>query len=391
MTPALVLTGLDRLAEGREELPVRGRAALLTNQSGLTRSFTNAAEILAGLPGIELVLLLSPEHGLYGEAQDQVLTDDRTDPLTGLPVVNLYGNRRKPEPRDLDGIDLVVVDIQDVGSRYYTFAYTMALVMEAAGDAGIPVVVLDRPNPVGGLNLEGNVVREGYFTFVGLYPLAVRHGMTIAELATFFVRHCGIKAELHTILMEGWERGMYWEETGLPWIPPSPNMPAVSTALVYPGTCLIEATNLSEGRGTTRPFEVVGAPYLKPNVLKKRLEALDLSGVTFRPIFFEPTFSKWAGERCGGLWLHVTDRQRFKPFLTGVAIIREVLALCGDSFKWLEPPYEYEYTIRPIDMLAGNSSLRKAVEAGWDLPAIERSWEVELTGFRVLRESCLLY
>ena len=391
MNSSVVLTGLDRLTEGRAELPVRGKAALLTNQSGVTRSFKSAVEILLNYKDIELVLLFSPEHGLYGEAQDQVLTEEKTDPLTGLPVVSLYGNLRKPEPADLDRVDLVVIDIQDVGARYYTFAYTMALVMEAARDAGKPVVVLDRPNPIGGQSLEGNIVDEGHFTFVGLYPLAVRHGMTIAELAVFFNDHCGIGAELHIIPMEGWERKMYWEETGLSWVPPSPNMPAVSTAVVYPGTCLVEATNLSEGRGTTRPFEVVGAPFIEPGRLKENLETLTLPGVIFRPLFFEPTFSKWSGERCGGVWLHVTDRQIFKSFLTGVAVIREVLALYGDSFKWLEPPYEYEYTIQPIDMLAGTASLRQTVEAGRDLSELERSWEKELEGFRVLRESCLLY
>ncbi len=387
----MVLTGIDRLCEGTAGYPFRGKAALLTNQSGVTRNLRSTADVLATLTGIELSLLLSPEHGLYGEVQDQVLLDEQKDPLSGLPIVTLYGDLRQPEHRHLEHVDLVFVDIQDVGSRYYTFVYTMALAMRTAKETGTRVVVLDRPNPVGGETLEGNVVQEGYETFVGLFPLAVRHGMTIGELALFFNDHCGIGSKLTVVPTEGWTRDMYWGDTGLPWIPPSPNMPLPETALVYPGMCLLEGTNLSEGRGTTRPFEVFGAPFIDPKKLLDELSSLPLPGVTFRPLFFEPTFSKWAGKRCGGLWVHVRDRLRFKPFLTAVAILGEVRSTYGEFFSWLDPPYEYEETILPIDMLLGTDSVRMAIERGTGIREIEESWADELETFGNVREKYLLY
>ncbi|MFQ6104520.1 MAG: exo-beta-N-acetylmuramidase NamZ domain-containing protein [Candidatus Glassbacteria bacterium] len=385
----MVLTGIDRIAEGG--LITSGKAALLTNQSGVTRKLLSSIEVLKNHGGIELNLLFSPEHGLYGESQDQVLLEENKDPLTGLPIVCLYGDLRRPEVEHFKDIDFVIVDIQDVGSRYYTFTYTMAYVMEAARDAGSGIIVLDRPNPLGGEVLEGNVVGEDYLTFVGLYPLAVRHAMTIAELAILYNGYFGIGADLSTVPMVGWERSMYWEDTGLTWIPPSPNMPIPETAVVYPGTCLLEGTNVSEGRGTTRPFEVFGAPFIDPEKLNKSLAIHTLPGVTFRPLYFKPTFGKWAGERCGGLWLHVTDRKSFKPFLTGVAIIREVFRLYPESFKWNQPPYEYEEEILPIDMLAGTDSVRRAIEEGKSLREIEESWQDELASFEDVRETCLLY
>jgi uncharacterized protein YbbC (DUF1343 family) len=267
----------------------------------------------------------------------------------------------------------------------------MAFVLEAARDAGVPVVVLDRPNPLGGETVEGNIVKDSYHSFVGLFPIAVRHGMTLAELASLYNAHFGIGATLSTVRMEGWERRMLWEETGLPWVPPSPNMPLPETAVVYPGMCLLEGTNLSEGRGTTRPFEVVGAPFIDPNELRRRMDDFSLPGITFRPVFFEPTFHKWAGERCGGLWLHVTDRVSFKPFLTGIALIIAVHELYTDLFRWRNPPYEDEEHIMPIDMLAGSDFLRKAVREGKDIGEIEHSWIQELAGFMKVREGCLMY
>lgn len=387
----MVLTGLERIARGHRESVLRGRAALLTNQSGVTSTFASAAQVLSGYPGLELSLLFAPEHGLFGQAQDQVLMEERRDPLSGLPVVSLYGRLRKPDPSHLAGIDVVVVDIQDVGSRYYTFSASMALVMEAARTAGIPVVVLDRPNPLGGETVEGNIVAEAFRSFVGPFPISVRHGMTLAELASLYNSHFGIGAALAVVPMERWERHLFWEETDLPWIPPSPNMPLPDTALVYPGTCLLEGTNLSEGRGTTRPFEVMGAPFIDPNELCRLLTGFSLPGVTFRPVFFEPTYHKWAGEKCGGLWLHVTGERIFKPFLTGIALLMAVHRLYADRFMWKDPPYEGEERLMPIDMLAGSDAVRQAVEEGKDISEIENSWAPELAAFMKVRENHLIY
>jgi uncharacterized protein YbbC (DUF1343 family) len=387
----VVMTGIDRIAAGYRDPVLSGRAALLTNQSGVSSTFRSSVDIIRGLPGLELAFLFSPEHGLYGEAQDQVPTEENRDPVSGLPVVSLYGNLREPEPRHFENINLVLVDIQDVGSRYYTFSFTMALVMKAAKEAGVAVAVLDRPNPIGGLIVEGNVVEERFFTFVGLFPLAVRHGMTIAELALLYNDHHDIGATVVAVPMEGWSRDMFWGDTGLPWIPPSPNIPIPETAMVYPGMCLLEGTNVSEGRGTTRPFEVFGAPFIHPEELRQKLCEHELPGVAFRPVYFEPTFGKWVDRRCGGIWLHITDPNTFKPFLTGIAVIKEVYSLCGDDFSWREPPYEFEENILPIDMLFGTDRVRKAIEAGEDLKNIEALWKAELSDFQTVRASCLLY
>jgi uncharacterized protein YbbC (DUF1343 family) len=340
---------------------------------------------------VKVRTLLAPEHGLWGAPQDHIWIDGTRDPVTGLPVWSLYGARREPTAAMLKGIDTVVVDLQDVGSRYYTFVWTMALAMRACAQNGVRIVVLDRPNPLGGTLVEGNVADPTFASFVGLYPLAIRHGMTIGELAGYLNEQHGIGCRLTVVPMRGWRRAMLWEDTGLPWVPPSPNMPTLDTARVYPGGCLIEGTNLSEGRGTTRPFEWIGAPYLDAHRYAAALEGLRLPGVRFRPARFLPTFHKWSGRLCEGVQIHVTDASRFKPFLTGLAEIAVARRLAPRGFAWRRPPYEFEKRRMPIDILCGTDVIRKAIERGTPLPAIERAWQRDLDRWKRLRASYLRY
>jgi uncharacterized protein YbbC (DUF1343 family) len=340
---------------------------------------------------VRLVRLFAPEHGLWGAAQDHAPIAPARDPATGLPVVSLYGARRAPTPASLRGLDVLVVDLQDVGARYYTFQWTLALAMAACGRAGVRVVVLDRPNPLGGAVVEGNVPDPAFRSFVGLHPLPARHGLTLGEVARWLHRERGIGCDLAVVPMSGWRRRMLWEDTGLPWVAPSPNMPTPDTARVYPGACLVEGTNLSEGRGTTRPFEWVGAPWLDAHAYARALAAERLPGVRFRPTRFTPTFHKWAGRLCGGVQIHVTDPARFKPFLTGLALLATARRLAPRPFAWRRPPYEFERRRLPIDILLGTDAIRRGLERGVALAALERGWRAGLARFRRRRAAALLY
>src|SRR5204863_9311644 len=329
----------------------------------------------------------APGHGLWGAAQAHAAIHSTRDPVTRRPVFSLYGSRRAPTPAMLRGVDTLVVDLQDVGSRYYTFAWTMVLAMRECARAGVPVIVLDRPNPLGGERVEGNLPDPAFASFVGLHPLPVRHGLTIGELARHVNSEHAIGCRLIVVPMRGWRRAMLWEDTELPWVAPSPNMPTPDTARVYPGGCLVEGTNLSEGRGTTRPFEWVGAPFLDQHRYAEALERLGLPGVRFRPARFLPTFHKWAGRLCGGVQVHVTDRARFKPFLTGLAEIAVARRLAPRQFAWRRPPYEFEKRLLPIDILCGTDGVRKAIEGRRPLSAIERAWRRELERWKRRRQT----
>ena len=386
-----VESGLEVLVRRRRALLKGQRVALLTHQASIDSRYEHAVTLVRELRGVKVRTLLAPEHGLWGAPQDHIWIDGTRDPVTGLPVWSLYGARREPTAAMLKGIDTVVVDLQDVGSRYYTFVWTMALAMRACAQNGVRVVVLDRPNPLGGAFVEGNVADPTFASFVGLYPLAIRHGMTIGELAGYLNERHGIGCRLTVVPMRGWRRAMLWEDTGLPWVPPSPNMPTLDTARVYPGGCLIEGTNLSEGRGTTRPFEWIGAPYLDARRYAAALERERLPGVRFRPARFLPTFHKWSGRLCDGVQIHVTDASRFKPFLTGLAEIAVARRLAPRGFAWRRPPYEFEKRRMPIDILCGTDAIRKAIERGTPLPAIERAWQRDLERWKRLRASYLMY
>ena len=386
-----VESGLEVLLD--RHLPwLRGRRlGLLAHQASVTRDLAHVAQLLNDLRGVRLARLFAPEHGLWGAAQDHAPVASTRDQVTGLEVWSLYGERRAPTPETLAGLDALVVDLQDIGARYYTFVWTLALAMRECARAGVRVIVLDRPNPLGGDRVEGNVPDPAFASFVGLYPLPARHGFTIGELARRFVLEEGIRCDLTVARMRGWRRAMLWEDTGLPWVPPSPNMPTPDTARVYPGGCLIEGTNLSEGRGTTRPFEWIGAPYLDGHRYAEALDAMSLPGVRFRPARFIPTFHKWAGEVCGGVQIHVTDRRRFRPFRTGVAAISVARRLAPAEFRWKEPPYEFEHTRLPIDILFGTDRIRTQIEGGTDLPVIEATWRTALPLYTRRRRAFMIY
>jgi uncharacterized protein YbbC (DUF1343 family) len=384
-----VCTGLEALPR-RAALLAGRRVGLLCHQASVTRALTHAADVVGGLPRVRLAALFAPEHGIAGAAQDHARVGSTTDPARRLPVWSLYGRRLSPSEAMLRAIDTLVVDLQDVGSRYYTFVWTMTLAIEACARARIPVVVLDRPNPLGGLTMEGNLPEQGFASFVGLHPLPVRHGMTIGELAAYLNETRGLGCALTIVPMQGWRRAMRWEETGLPWVAPSPNMPTPDTARVYPGGCLIEGTNLSEGRGTTRPFELVGAPFLDGRRLALALTRRGLPGVAFRAAAFRPAFHKHRARICHGVQVHVIDAGRFKPFTTYLALIAEARRQ-SRSFQWRRPPYEFERKKLPMDLLCGGGRIRRAIERGVPLGRLERSWRADLMRFSRQRQPYLLY
>ncbi|MFH1069288.1 MAG: DUF1343 domain-containing protein, partial [Candidatus Glassbacteria bacterium] len=369
-----VICGADRLFEEKEfrGLVERKRVAAVVNHSAVLADYTFWPAVLAERTSARLVRLFSPEHGLWGEEQDQVSCGDERESPLGVPVASLYGDRPealKPRAGLLRDLDLLLFDIQDVGSRYYTYVYTMAFVMEAAAEAGVRFVVLDRPNPLGGEIVEGPPLVPGFESFVGRFAgLPVRHGLTVGELARWFHLAHGVGNEPEVVPVSGWERPQTAFDYDAPWVLPSPNMPTPGTALVYPGMCLIEGTVLSEGRGTTRPFEIFGAPWLDPLEAAGLLNSLGLPGVRFRPHRFIPTFGKFAGIPCGGVQLHVTDRRSFRPFAAGVAALWAAHELDPGKFAWLDRPYEFVRDIPAIDLLFGSRRLREAIdgESDWE-------------------------
>lgn len=377
--------GIEVLLGERLELLRGKRVGLVTNATGVDRELRSDVDRFAERKDFTLVALFGPEHGVRGDVQAGDHVASARDAATGLPVHSLYGEHREPTPAMLDGIDVLVFDIQDVGTRFYTYPYTLAGVMRAAKRAGVPVVVADRPDPLGGLHVEGPVLDPALASFVGQFPIPIRHGMTLGELATLFNTAFGIGAELHVVAMQGWRRGDDPWRGALPWVPPSPNMPTPDTALVYPGMGLLEGTNVSEGRGTTRPFETIGAPWVDAPALAARLNAMDLPGVRFRPTWFTPTFSKHAGKACAGVQLHVTDSAAFRPVRTGLAVLKALHDQHPKDFAFLpgEPPF--------FDRLAGVGDLRAAIARGDTLEAIEARWQRQLTAFDTLRRQHLLY
>ncbi|HSD27518.1 MAG TPA: DUF1343 domain-containing protein [Vicinamibacteria bacterium] len=385
-----VLPGLQRLLDRPD--PVRGlRVGLVVNPSSITPHLEHASVALSGRRGLRVTALFGPEHGIAADAQDLVEVGHSRDRETGLPVWSLYGETRVPTPRMLAEVDAMVFDVQDVGSRYYTFVYTMLHVMEACAREAKRVVVLDRPNPIGGESVDGNVLDPAYRSFVGMHPLAVRHAMTAGELALMFREELALDVDLHVVPMKGWRRAMAYEDTGLPWVLPSPNIPTVDTAFVYPGGGLVEGTNLSEGRGTTRPFELVGAPWLDGPALARALEKEHLPGVGFRAAAFTPTFQKHAGALCHGVQVHVCDRRRFPAFLTYLLLIQHARRQDPGRFAWRDPPYEYEHVRLPIDILCGTDRVRRAIEAGVSPKRLVAGWRKEVAGFRRRRARHLLY
>jgi uncharacterized protein YbbC (DUF1343 family) len=368
------------------------RIGVVANPASIDGSFRHVVDRAASAPGVTLAAVFGPQHGFRADVQDNMIESPHVrDARRRAPVYSLYGETREPTSEMLAGLDALVIDLQDVGARIYTFVYTMANCLRAAARHGVPVIVCDRPNPIGGVAIEGPMLLRGYESFVGLFPIPMRHGMTIGELARLFNERFGIGAELEVVRLDGWRREMYWDQTGLPWVIPSPNMPTLETAVVYPGGVLFEGTQLSEGRGTTRPFEFLGAPWIDAEPFAARLNALGIEGAWFRPVVFEPTFHKHAHQSCGGCQVHVTARERFRPVLAGVAAMGEFHRSAPAQFAWRQPPYEYVYDRMPIDILAGSDRLRQAIDA--DVPArdIAAEWTAPTDEFNRVREAFLLY
>lgn len=385
-------TGLEVLLESKLDLLDRARVGLIVHPASINSRYEHAANLFRQQKRINLTTLFGPQHGIRGETQDNMIEwQSFREMQTGLPAYSLYGETRRPTPEMLADVDALVFDLQDVGTRVYTFIYTMALAMEAARDSGKRFIVLDRPNPINGVQLEGNNLEPELTSFVGMFPIPMRHGMTVGELALMFNGEFGIGCDLEVIRMKGWRRAMWFEETGLPWVMPSPNMPTVDTSVVYPGSVLLEGATVSEGRGTTRPFEMIGAPYIDPKTLIEELGKAKLPGVIFRPVHFEPAFHKFAGQICGGLQIHVTDRNAFKPVLTGVAMISAIRRLYPNDFAWRQPPYEYVYDKLPFDVINGSSRLREQIEAEMPLAEIEEGWSDDSHEFADRRREHLLY
>ena len=351
-----VLLPLDHLDELWPEKLCGARIGALLHPASVSASLEHAATILERHDGslFRLRALFGPQHGYLGQTQDNMVEwQSYEHPRLGIPVFSLYGEYRKPTASMLENLDALLIDLQDVGARYYTFIWTMFLCLRACEKNGIPVVVLDRPNPINGIATEGPTLDPAYRSFVGLHPLPVRHGKTIGELAELFRDEVFPHCSLTVLPMKGWKREMWFDETGLPWVMPSPNMPTLETATVYPGMCLLEGTNISEGRGTTRPFELFGAPFIDAEFFARELNQLQLPGAHFRAAWFQPAFQKFAGEMCAGAQLHVTDRDRFMPYRTGLEIIRTIRRIYGEFFEWKQPPYEYEFKRLPIEILLG--------------------------------------
>ena len=387
----MVRTGCDILSGGGYTLPAGAKTGLLANQASVSSSLVHTADIIVRSDA-DLACLFGPQHGPSGLTQANMIEwEGYSDPRLGIPVHSLYGETRSPLPETLEDLDIVLVDLQDVGARPYTYIWTALLMMRACAAAGIDVIVLDRPNPLGGIEVEGPVLEGGYESFVGLWPLPLRHGMTIGEILLGINREESEPCALEIIKMQGWKRDMLFTDTGLPWVMPSPNIPTHDTALVYPGMVLLEGTNISEGRGTTRPFELSGAPWIDPLELSFALESAGVPGAVFRPAVFRPTFDKYTGEECGGVQVHVTDPASFRPVFCAVAVIRAAAELYPESFAWLDPPYEYETEKLPIDIIYGGPGLRDGIGAGMTAEDIASSWKRPLERFLESRTGLLLY
>ncbi len=390
MTRRQVKLGLEKLLEC--DLLGDARIGLVCNQASVNHELRHAADLLYEHPRFKLRALFGPQHGIRGDVQDNMIETEHTvDRETRLPIHSLYSETREPTEAMLDGLDVLLFDMQDVGCRIYTFAYTMANCMVAARKFSKRVIICDRPNPINGAAVAGNVLEPEHASFVGQFAIPTRHGMTLGELARMLNEHFELNCDLEVVKLDGWERALWHDQTDAPWVMPSPNMPTLDSATVFPGTVHFEGTQLSEGRGTTRPFELVGAPYIDAEQYARSLNELELPGVFFRSCIFRPTFQKHAGVSCGGVQIHVTDRAVFEPVITGVAMVKLAHDLYPAEFRWKEPPYEYVYDRNPFDVIAGTSSIREAIESGSSIEAMQDSWKDNLDAFAQVRQAYLLY
>lgn len=384
-----VLPGIDILLSEQIALVGGKRVGLVASPSSVDHALTGSIERLRQHPQVQLAALFGPEHGVRGSAQAGDHVSTYTDPLTGVPVYSLYGVTQKPTPEMLAGLDALLFDLQDGGVRFYTYLSTLIYILRAGAENKLPVIVLDRPNPISGRTPEGGMLDPAYTSFVGMAPIPIRHAMTAGELALMCNDLFGIGCDVTVVQLQGWNRGMWYDDTGLPFVQPSPNLPTLESLTVYPGTCLVEGTNLSEGRGTTRPFEYVGAPWIDAEGLAGALNALDLPGVRFRPAYFVPTFSKYKGETCAGVQLHVCDRVSFRAVETALHLLALVKAQHPDRFAWRDPWSDGGH--RPIDLLAGGTQVRQHLDAGNPVSALIDEWQVGLSAYDWQRSPYLLY
>ncbi|WP_245590227.1 exo-beta-N-acetylmuramidase NamZ family protein [Desulfobulbus elongatus] len=387
-----IATGIERLCRAGHPFLAGRRLGLLVNQASTDRHFVHGRDVLRAVYPDQLTCLFSPQHGFFSEKQDNMVESGHgLDAATGLPVYSLYGETRKPFPSMFADIDVLLVDLIDVGTRVYTFIWTVVHCLEVAAATGVKVMILDRPNPIGGHLVEGNILRPDCASFVGRCAIPMRHGLTLGELALLCNRELAIGADLEVVRMEGWRRDMFFPDTGQPWVFPSPNMPTFATALVYPGQVIWEGTNISEGRGTTLPFELFGAPFLDHGEVQGVLRTIDLPGCVLRPLRFEPTSGKWMGQVCTGFQIHVTDADAFRPYRTSLALLQAMYRLYPGQFAYKPPPYEYEFERLPMDLIIGDRAVREHLEAGVPVVELERGWQRDLDEYRERRRAVLLY
>ena len=389
---AVVSTGVDLLKAGRWQALQGMKLGLLANQASVDQDLKPTKRILHELLPGHLTTLFGPQHGHGGEDQDNMVeTDHNQDPQFRIPIFSLYSKERAPAKAMFDAIDVLLIDLQDVGTRVYTFATTMLNCLKGAAVFGKRVIILDRPNPLGGLRVEGNLLKKDMLSFVGAYPLPMRHGLTMGEMALMFNEALGLGTDLEIIPMDGWRREMLWGDTGLTWVMPSPNMPLPETAMVYPGQVLWEGTNVSEGRGTCRPFEMFGAPYLDPSSIQRQLDPKVTEGCYLREVSFRPTFHKWENQLCRGFMIHILDPNRFCPYLTSLALVSAIIKVHEASFEWKSPPYEYEYHRMPFDLITGDGGIRNRLERGEETLSMVDGWHSDREDFVRHRKPFLLY
>jgi len=387
------LSGLDAVSLNMPPGLSGKRIGLLCHAASITSDFRYITEVFGKGSGCRLSAIFGPQHGLHGQTQDNMIEwEGRTDPVLRIPVYSLYGEHRKPVPSMLEGLDVLVVDLQDVGARLYTYAWTVKLCMEACAEAGLPVFILDRPNPIGRVQADGPVLREEFFTFVGGASIPLCHRMTIGELSLWLKEKYIQDCDLHVIRVEGWRRNSLYRETGLPWVLPSPNIPTPDTALVYPGTVLAEALNISEGRGTVIPFELIGAPFIDGAAWLSELRSRNIPGCRFRLHDFIPTFNKFAGQYCHGVQIHVTDASVFRPVVTALNLFEAIIRTSpAGSLRFNPPPYEYEYRMMPFDILSGDSRMREVLEKGLPLSDEISRWDISIESFKEEFRQMALY
>ena len=388
----MISIGIEQLALNPPADFKGKQLAMLCNQASTDRSLCHSRDIIDRVFPGRLSCLFSPQHGFYSEKQDNMIESGHMhDPATGISVYSLYGDKRKPDPHMFDGIDILLVDLIDVGTRVYTFIWTVVYCLQTAAATNTRVVILDRPNPIGGHLVEGNLLQREMRSFVGLYEIPMRHGLTLGELALLCNREMHIDAELEVVKVRGWSRNMFMNDSLFPWVFPSPNMPSPATAMVYPGQVIWEGTNVSEGRGTTMPFLLFGAPYLHHEQVVDSIRTIPLPGCILRPLVFEPTSGKWNGKACKGFQIHVTNQEAFRPYRTSLVLLQALLTLYPEQFAYTSPPYEYEYEKLPMDLIIGDPDVRYALEEGVDILELERSWQEDIDGFKELSRSVFLY